>query len=393
MSATRAVSGAPGPLWPFGGYYLLYFGFFGAFTPYIALYYESIGRSALEIGVLMALLQIARIFGPPFWSWLADRASGAAVIRATSLAACLAFCGLFLGTSFAWLVAVMALMSFVSSAQMPLVESATVRALDGDAGRYARLRIWGSVGFAGAVVCAGYLLDTASRAALLPVCLALLVLTALFAWLLPARQPVAHERDPRGGARAALREPAVRALLAACFLMALAHGPYYVFFSLYLAELGYGKALIGWLWALGVLAEIAVFWCLPLLLRRYSLVAILAASFALAVLRFAVIGFGAGSLLLVSFAQLLHAATFGSYHAAAVGLIHRRFGPTHGAKGQALYTSLSFGFGGSLGSILAGWAWQPLGPALTFAAGSVAAGLGLMIVLSKARIPESRAAG
>ena len=76
----------------------------------------------------------------------------------------------------------------------------------------------------------------------------------------------------------------VLALFAACFLMTMAHGPYYTFYSIHLAEHDYSKATIGGLWALGVICEIAVFLALPRLVGRFSLPAVLAFSLACAVL-------------------------------------------------------------------------------------------------------------
>ena len=92
-----------------------------------------------------------------------------------------------------------------------------------------------------------------------------------------------------------------------------------------------------------------------------------------AALRFVIIGWWVTSLPVLLFAQLLHALTFGAYHASAIGLVHRHFRGKNQARGQALYNSLAFGIGGSLGSIYSGAAWDTLGGAATFTlAGSLA---------------------
>ena len=67
-----------------------------------------------------------------------------------------------------------------------------------------------------------------------------------------------------------LRRPEVAALLGACFLMSLAHGPQYAFFSIYLVDHGYSKAAVGWMWTYGVIAEIALFLLMPALLLLFS---------------------------------------------------------------------------------------------------------------------------
>ena len=60
------------PYWRLSGFYFFYFAFIGAFAPYWSLYLQSLEFNALQIGVLMSLLLITRIFSPSVWGWLAD---------------------------------------------------------------------------------------------------------------------------------------------------------------------------------------------------------------------------------------------------------------------------------------------------------------------------------
>ncbi len=56
-----------------------------------------------------------------------------------------------------------------------------------------------------------------------------------------------------------LKRPEIRAFLAICLLIQLSHGPYYTFYTIYLEQHGYNRGLIGQLWALGVIAEVVIF--------------------------------------------------------------------------------------------------------------------------------------
>ena len=69
----------------------------------------------------------------------------------------------------------------------------------------------------------------------------------------------------------------------------------------------------------------------------------------------------------------MHAFTFGAYHAAALSLVHRHFTGKNQARGQALYNSLAFGVGGTIGSLYSGAAWDSLGAGMTFSIASVCA--------------------
>jgi PPP family 3-phenylpropionic acid transporter len=177
-----------------------------------------------------------------------------------------------------------------------------------------------------------------------------------------------------------IRQPTVLAFLTASFLMAAAHGVYYNFYSIFLVEHGYSKTLVGWFWAVGVICEIAVFLLMPRLTRRFGLRNILLASFVIASLRFGLIGWGVDVIALVFLAQTMHAATFGSFHAVSVEVMHRIFHGRHHARGQAIYTSVSYGMGGTVGGLLSGWLWDPVGPQVTFALSSAAAFVGLLLL-------------
>ncbi|MFC5300531.1 MFS transporter [Azospira restricta] len=368
------------PYWRLSGYYFFYFAFIGAFSPYFGLYLQSLAFSAWDIGLLMSQMQLMRLFGPYVWGSLADRlARRVPIVRLAAAASLLGFAAFFLASDFAALLVAMAVMAFFWSAALPLVETITFDHLRDEASRYSRIRLWGSIGFVVAVMGAGALLDFVPLSAILWVCLAILAGILACAALLP-EAPVHCAAGTALPVGEIVRQPRVAALLAACFAMSAAHGALYIFYSIHLAEHGYGKTAIGALWSLGVLAEIGVFIGMSRLLRRFSLRAILLASFAAAVVRFAMIGWGVDSPAIIFVAQLLHGLTFGAYHAAAIAAINRWFPGRCQARGQALYSSLSFGAGGLLGGLFSGWSWDALGSAITYGASAAfaLAGFGLV---------------
>jgi len=365
------------------GFYFFYFAYVGAFAPFFSVYLDDVGLSPLEIGVVMALPPVTRVIAPHIWGWLAD-ASGRrmVLVRAASLAGLLCWLGVFVSTAFLWICAVVLVAGFFLSAALPVVEAATLAHLGERAGRYGEIRLWGSIGYIVAVLAAGYALDIFPARVLLWIVSLTLAGTLAFACLVPEKEAASHASDQQPILHV-LKRPEVVALIAACALMAVAHGPYYTFYSIHLVEHGYSKSLTGWLWALGVICEIAIFLWLPRLYAAFTLRQILIASFALTVVRFLVIGWGAESVALLLFAQTLHAASFGSFHAAAIGIVHQLFRGRHQARGQAIYGSLTFGVGGTLGSLASGYLWDHAGPALTFSAGSACAFLGMLLIAWK----------
>ena len=262
---------------------------------------------------------------------------------------------------------------------MPLIETLTFDHLRDQSARYSRVRLWGSVGFIVAVTGAGALVDYLGVPSLLWAIVATLAGIVCCGMVVP-EAPLVRVPEDHPPVGEILRQPRVRALLAACFAMSAAHGAFYIFYSIFLSEHGYSKSLAGALWSLGVMAEIGVFLLMSRLMRRFSLRAILLACFAAAVVRFVAIGYGVDSLVILVLAQLLHGLTFGAYHSASIAAVSRWFPGKTRSRGQALYSSLSFGAGGLIGGLISGWAWDHLGGALAFSLGSLCALCGWLLV-------------
>ena len=393
FSDTSAVNPASNYYWRIAGFYFFYFAFVGMFSPYWSLYLKSLRFNAVEIAVLMSVQPVMRMLGPAVWGWLADHTRNRRlVIRIAASLSLFWYLWVFGTTSFWGMLLVLALMGFFWSASIPLVEATTLTWLGEHAARYGRIRSWGSVGFILAVLGLGYLFDYVSIHWLLWAGLAILSGILAFAYQIPRTEAVSHHTDSHPVSRIVLR-PQVMAFFGACFLMAMAHGPYYTFFSIYLVGHGYAKSTVGWLWALGVICEIGIFFLMPRLIHRYTLPQILQASLLLAVVRFLLIGWAVDILPLLLLAQALHALTFGAFHAAAVALVHHFFRGRHQSRGQALYGSLTYGAGGMLGGLASGPLWQHWGASAMYSFSAVAALLGFLLMRWKLRaVAESSAA-
>lgn len=371
-------------------FYFWYFAFLGAFAPFWPLYLRSTGLTAAEIGTLLALMPVTRVAGPALWGWAADRRGARIpIVRFTATMTLVVFTGAFLGTSYGWLFALMLAMNVFWCGSLPLVEATTMAHLGDRASHYGRIRAWGSVGFVLVVVGAGYLLDLTGVRSLLWLILGLLVLHAWTAYRVPEAPSHAHHDDAHGVWQI-VRRPDVLALFAGCFLMAVSHGPFNTFYSIWLVDHGYSKAQVGWLWALGVIAEIVVFFAWTRITARVPPRRLLLLAYGTAAVRFAAIGWLPDSAVVIIVGQVAHAATFGCFHAAAVALTHRLFRGRHQSKGQALYAGTGFGAGGAVGGLMSGFLWDHAGGAWTFTAGAAAGGLAFLITARWLRTRESQ---
>jgi len=367
------------PYWRLSAFYLCYFGALGALVPYWGLYLQDQGLTPLAIGQLMAILTGTKVVAPNVWGWLADRGGGQVrLVRLACLLAAITFGAVFFARGFWAIAAVMFVASFFWNAALPQMEAITFNHLGPQASRYAQVRLWGSIGFILTVAILGWLLQHQGTR-VVPWVVTVLFCGIWAASLLVPNAPQGHQGQGEDSLRRLLRRPEILAFLASCLLMQVSHGAYYAFYSIDLKSAGYDPMAVGGLWAWGVFVEVLVFLRMHRLLERFGARRVLMTSLALAVVRWLLIGHLVDLPAVQVLAQALHAATFGTFHASAIHLAHHYFPRRAQGRGQALYNSLSFGAGGAVGSLLAGWLWTDFDPATTFGVAAVAAGLGWFV--------------
>nr|WP_305910201.1 MFS transporter [Methylomarinum sp. Ch1-1]MDP4520730.1 MFS transporter [Methylomarinum sp. Ch1-1] len=367
------------PYWRLSAFYFCYFATLGGFLPYWSLYLKNTGFSALEIGELSALMVATKIIAPNLWGWIADHTGKSLrVIRIASFFGALFFSGFLFAEGYLHYAVITVCFSFFWNAALPQFEAATLFHLKQESHRYSQIRLWGSVGFIASVLGIGSLLELFDIAYLPWLIIVLLSLIWLVAMITPEAR-ASHSQQDGLGLWHILMKPEVLAFFVVYMLLQLAHGPYYVFYSIYLNQYAYSATMIGLLWALGVCAEIILFIFMKRLLSKISLRTILLFSIFLSIVRWWMIAHFPESLMLMVAAQLLHAATFGSSHVAAIHLVHHYFGSRHQGKGQALYSSMSFGLGGMLGSLYSGYLWDSFGATFVYSMAAASCCLAFLI--------------
>jgi MFS transporter, PPP family, 3-phenylpropionic acid transporter len=351
-----------GSLVPYGALGFAYFASIGLFNPYTPLWFQSLGYSSLAIGVIASLQSWTRIVVPYGWSWLGDHWGAGArrvdLLRIATALILLASLGLLLVTDVVAVAIVVVLIFMANGAVMPLTEAVVAQRLATEQGvdlaRYGRVRMWGSIGFILAVTLFGLVLERGGIATLPGWLVLVFGLLALAGGRLPGQSPPATAAlPPMAGVNVwrVLRQPEVAWLFGGIFFTVLAHTSLYVFFSIYLDGLGYGKGAVGALWAMAVAAEIAFFWSQGHWFARWDAHTWLLAAALACVLRFAAMAALGGAWWLLVLTQCLHAITFAAQHAACISLIDRHFaGPARG-RGQALYSILGYGLSGVIGGV------------------------------------------
>lgn len=355
-------------------FYFMYYAALGAFTPYWSLYLKSRGMEVAAISVLMSLWYATRIVAPSTWTTLASRS--AHPIRWLHLGCVLtlvSFSAFLLPLGFAGLFAVMCAFCFAYNAVMPQFEAITMSHLAVRSDRYGHIRVWGSIGFIVVVALYGWLLDRFGVGNLPWLMLPLLVGLLVSAYANQYARTVEEVHDENHvGFRARLKRPQVIAFFVAAFLAQVSFGPYYTFFSIFLAEHGYSTSMLGVFWTIGVLAEIAVFFFSSHIFRRWDAGKVLMFAMCSAALRWWVTALWPDIVPVMVLAQLTHALNFGAFFAAVMQLLVRFFPGRMNGHGQGVFYGLSSGVGGVVGALAAGQLWHFGGHVAFLVSGCVA---------------------
>jgi PPP family 3-phenylpropionic acid transporter len=246
--------------------------------------------------------------------------------------------------------------------------------------------LWGSIGFIGAVALGGPVLDRLGTLTL-PAWSALpLLLLLIIVW---HARPVAEAASGVGRhtqrLRAQLIRPHIGLFFGANFLMIFSHAALYVLFSLYLESHGYSKTMIGLLWSVGVIAEIILFRYQRPLFERFSGLALLAFSMAVAAIRFALVGISDGALTVILVTQVMHMITFGLHHSAVMRVLHEWFDGRQQGRAQAMYLTIAYGCGGTAGGLALTAVWTQWSSQAAYQVAAFAAATGCCLALISRR--------
>ncbi|MEZ5647169.1 MAG: MFS transporter [Burkholderiaceae bacterium] len=365
-------------LLPFAALSASYFAHIGFFNPYLPLWLKDLGFGLLAISVLTSVQSATRLFAPYAWGWLSDH-SGERVrlLRYGATAAMALSAGLWWPLGGAALFVVLLLMFSHTSAMMPMSEAAMAHLVSQggafDARRYGRVRLWGSVGFLLTVLAAGIWFERYGIGSFPAWTTLSLLAVTVSVWWMPDLREAPHTESRGPGIGPVLRQPAVRWFFLAAFFHVLSHIFIYIFFSLYLDSLGYGKAVIGLLWAVSVVIEIGWFFTQSRWLPRLSLTGWLVLVSAAMTLRMALTAGAAQWLWVLLLVQGLHALTFAAHHTACIALLSHHFPGRLRGRGQALYSVLGYGLPGVLGGLGGGLLSQALGLRAVFWLSTVSA--------------------
>ncbi|QCR35279.1 3-phenylpropionate MFS transporter [Nissabacter sp. SGAir0207] len=350
----------PSPVWLALSYFT-YFFCYGIFLPFFATWLKGEGLDAESIGLLLGAGMVARFSGTLLLApAVKDPSRLVAALRLMAFLALVGCTAFWFGNHWAWLLMVMAGFNLFFGPLVPMSDALAAtwqRQIGLD---YGRVRVWGSLAFVIGSAFIGKMIAVYGHPAILVALTAGLAAMLVGMLLRPAVMPHGATRGESGAIpwRELLGQPAVRRFLLCVTLMQGAHAAYYSFSALYWQEAGYSAAVVGYLWSLGVVAEVVIFTFSQKLFKRWSARQLLLLSACCGVVRWLLMGaFIDLPWLLVM--QILHCGSFTVCHLAAMRFISAR-GEREVIRLQAAYSALAMGGGIAVMTMISGFLFQHL---------------------------------
>ncbi|WP_374720419.1 MFS transporter [Parageobacillus toebii] len=270
----------------FSLFYFFIFFAFGALFPLLSVYLqEVVGLSGTEIGVIMSISPVTMIFVQPIWGMITDYTRKPVFVLTIALLAT-SFIGLMYSFvhEYHWLIVMAVLLASAQSAIVPISDSIALHYAQKNGEKYGSIRLWGSIGFAVAVLIGGWLSDRIALVVIFYLFSFMLILSGLLASRLPKESQTMKAEALRGMAQL-FRIPHFVLLLLATFFI---FGPILAnnfYFGIFIKQLGGTLTGIGLAFLLAAGSEAPFMKMTDGLIHRFGMVPLLMFATAVSCLR------------------------------------------------------------------------------------------------------------
>jgi PPP family 3-phenylpropionic acid transporter len=376
-------------IWPFS-FYLLFFGAGSCVFPYFVLYYQGLGFTGAQIGLLSAISPLISLAGAPFWTGIADTTNRHRLVMSLTILACAGLIALypFAGT-FTAVFVLGSVFSFMIAPVNSLADTATMTMLGDQRNMYGRVRVGGAIGWGVIAPLAGiviqqYGLNWAfwSYAALM-----------LVGFLVSQRFVFSHVMyrvSLRHGLLELFSNRRLVLFLATTFVCGMALMSINVYLAAYMAELGIRRSAIGLALGLATISEFPMLFFADRLIVRlkphglliFSMIATLVRLFlyATVVSEFGILAF-----------QLINGFTFAALWVAGVSYVNEIAPAGLSATAQGIFGATVFGFGAAGGGFLGAILLERVGGAQMYAIfGALVLAALIVYILLERQLPKAQ---
>jgi len=326
-------------------FYFSYFALVGVYIMYMPKALVGFGYNSIEIGFIYAAAPFMRFLLPFVFKYYIQLTHKVYII---ALIFTLVSSILFLQTVENFYSHFLANLLFGASMgiTLPFVETISLQQLSKKL--YGKIRLWGSVGFIIISLSLGGL--ESSPLETIYFLIATGFFTLVFGYFVLQYDQHKEENNQESNSQFSLEK--YWAFWTSIFLMQVAFGGFYTFFTIYEEGQGLSPQIISYLWTFGVLCEIVMLYFQGSLLQK-NLLTILKIATLITAFRWLLLYFFPSSIELTFFSQSLHAISFALYHTASITYVFSLYSQKRLA--QQFFLGISFGLGGSIGAFIAGY--------------------------------------
>jgi len=346
--------------WPFTFYFLQYAAS-ATLAPFLVLYYQEIGFTGVQIGLLAGITPLITFLSAPVWTRLADRTGRHRVLMSLSMLLSIAMMALFpFCPTFASVMAISIPLNVFLAPMTPFADNATMFMLGERRSMYGRVRLGGTIGYGLAAAFAGLLVSQFGLKSAFWGCAGLFALA-----FLASLRFVHGDASPRPGRddaaslRVMLLDPHWIPFIVIAFSGGLALASFNYLFP-YMRELGAPESMMGLSLTIGTVVEVPVLFYAHRLIRRFSSSTVLWFAMSVTVARLFLFALNTRPELVLVI-QILNGATFALMWVAGVAYANEHAPPGLSTTSQGVFSAMVNGIGVAVGGFIGGPLLERLG--------------------------------
>lgn len=391
----RFVAPASGSVWEgarLPAIFFVYFVALGLLIPYLPKYLQELGFTGHQISYINMMGPLATIFATPVWGIIADRSGNLPrLLQLLTFGALLTLLPILGLKSFIAIAVIMAVYSTFLTSISPLIDALAVADAKRRGTEYARMRLFGSIGYTVALIGFGFALEfQASLWSMLPSAILFLFITGIMMFSLKDDAVVNRPSPPtlKDSAKL-LTRPEVLLFMLSGMVHWGTMATYNSFYAIHMTDMKTPPYYIGLGMSAGVFTEILAMWYFRKIRETIPLLPLLLIGEFATVARWLAMGQIENGVALAVL-QAVHGLSFGIYFPACIDYLERVTPATMRSTGRALFASIAMGVGPTLGNLLAGAMYDSGGGQRAFTvAGIVEFGAPLLMLAAWYFIPKN----
>jgi len=346
-------------------YYFIHYAALATLAAFQVLFYQSLGLQGSQIGLLTGIAPLVAMVSAPLWTGTADATHRHKLVLGLTISGSVVVALVIPGLpSFGWLIPFVVLLAFLSAPVIALIDSATMAQLGERRGRYGRIRLWGTVGWAVMAPIAGWVIDRLG----LPWAYWMYAIGMAVALLVAVNIPFHQERAGVSfwhGMRTMLLNRRWMVFLTMVFISGAGLATMYNYLFIYMESLGASKTLMGLSLTISTISEVPVLFFGDRLLRRFGTRGLMLMAMGMVGLRLVL--YSTTSLpWVILLIQLVHGLTFPAILVAGVAYADQMALPGMRATAQGMFGSTLMGISAATGGVLGGILIDQVGPAMMY---------------------------